>query len=73
MTKPEILLEIISAIGALGSIFWLYIDPGPEPLVASIGTLGIILGIAARAQIKLSKISAVQNNSERLKSVSRLS
>lgn len=55
MKKITILLEIISVAGALASILWLFLDPGPEPFAASIITLGVILGIAVRAQVKLSK------------------
>jgi hypothetical protein len=53
--KITILLEIISVAGALASILWLFLDPGPEPFAASLVTLGVILGIAVQAQIKLSK------------------
>ena len=55
MKKVTILLEIISVMGALAAVLWLFLDPGPEPFVASLLTIGAILGIAVQAQLKLSK------------------
>lgn len=50
------LAEIISTLGALASIFWLYLDPGPEPFAASLLCVSVVLGIGVQAQVKLSKI-----------------
>lgn len=54
--KATILVEIISTLGALASILWLFLDPGPEPFAASILCVSVILGIGVNAQLKLSRI-----------------
>jgi hypothetical protein len=66
--KATILVEIISTLGALASILWLFLDPGPEPFAASLVCLAVILGIGVQAQIKLSKIQD-DALSERLSSI----
>jgi len=53
--KVTILLEIISVVGAMAAVLWLFLDPGPEPFAASLLAIGAILGIAVQAQVKLSK------------------
>jgi len=50
------LVEVISTLGALVSILWLFLDPGPEPFAASIVCLGVILGAGVQARVKLAKI-----------------
>ncbi len=54
--KNIFLVEVISTLGALASILWLFLDPGPEPFAASIVCLGIILGTGVQARVKLAKI-----------------
>ncbi|MBC8434327.1 MAG: hypothetical protein H8D96_20655 [Desulfobacterales bacterium] len=54
--KAAILAEVISTIGALASILWLFLDPGPEPFAASLVCLAVILGIGVRSQVKLAKM-----------------
>jgi hypothetical protein len=54
--KATILVEVISTLGALASILWLFLDPGPEPFAASLVCLAVILGIGVQAQAKLAKI-----------------
>ena len=54
--KATILVEVVSTLGALASILWLFLDPGPEPFAASLVCLAVILGIGVQAQVKLAKI-----------------
>lgn len=55
MKKVTILAEVVSIVAGLTSIFWLYFDPGLEPLVVCLGAFAAIVGIAVSAQNKLSK------------------
>jgi hypothetical protein len=66
-----ILAEIISTLGALGSILWLFLAPGPEPFVASLVSLGVILGIGVQAQVKLAK-ALDESLSERLRTIQEI-
>ena len=54
--KTSILAEVISTLGALASILWLFLDPGPEPFAASLVCLAVILGTGVRSRIKLAKM-----------------
>jgi hypothetical protein len=66
--KTTILVEVISTLGALASILWLFLDPGPEPFAASLVCLAAILGTAVQAQVKLAKIQD-EALTERLNSI----
>jgi hypothetical protein len=68
ITKSTILVEVISTLGALASILWLFLDPGPEPFAASLVCLAVILGTGVQAQVKLAKIQD-EALSERLNSI----
>ncbi len=69
--KATILVEVISTLGALASILWLFLDPGPEPFAASLVCLAVILGIGVQAQAKLAKILD-ESLSERLHSIQEI-
>ncbi len=56
MKKLTVLLEIISVLGALASILWLFLKPGPDAFAASLVALAAIFAIGVDAQIKLSKV-----------------
>jgi hypothetical protein len=71
MKKLTMLVEIISTIGAFASILWLFLDPGPEPFVASLAALVVILGIGIRAQVQLSKIQ-YESLSEKLLAIQEI-
>jgi len=71
MKKVTILVEIISTMGALASILWLFLAPGPEPFAASLIALAAILGIGVQAQVKLSKVLD-ESLSERLLSIQEI-
>ena len=66
--KISILVEVVSTLGALASILWLFLDPGPEPFAASLVCVAVILGTGVQAQIKLAKIQD-ETLSERLNSI----
>ena len=54
--KAATLAEVISTLGALASILWLYLDPGPEPFAASLVCLAVILGTGVRSRLKVTKM-----------------
>lgn len=66
--KSTFLVEVISTLGALASILWLFLDPGPEPFAASLVCLAVILGTGVQARAKLAKIQD-EALSERLNSI----
>jgi hypothetical protein len=65
------LIQIISILGALASIFSLYLTPGPVPFGASIVAVGAIVAIGARAQSKLANVLD-ESLSERLRSIQEI-
>jgi hypothetical protein len=71
MKKVTILVEVISTLGALASILWLFLAPGPEPFAASLIALAAILGIGVQAQAKLAKVLD-ESLSERLLSIQEI-
>jgi len=71
MKKVTILVQIISTLGALATILWLFLAPGPEPFAASLVALTVILGIGVQAQVKLAKVLD-ESLSERLLSIQEI-
>lgn len=71
MNKAAIVTDALSVSAALITVLWLYLDPGPEPFVASLASLVAILVIVIQAQVKLAKVQD-ESLSKRLHSIQEI-